>query len=307
MSALTAVVEFLIPVVPATVMLIAVVLFFSGWRLLRSDAIAGLEVDDLVLLRAEQKRAAGMGGPLSRLGARLVPGLRQLIGPRGVAWLQRQVELAGRPNGATADTVLRQMGTWIVIVTPLVVLSILQLNLIVLPLAFGLVLVMPLAGISRARRLRQERISRDLPDFLDILSVTVTAGVAFRSALQRVADTFPGALGEEITLTLHQMANGASRREAFTDLRRRNDSEPVSQFVTAFLQAEELGAPLAETLTQIATDMRRASAQAMRRQAARTSPRVTLVTSMVLLPGTLVLILVGMYVGSGVDFGSILG
>ena len=68
----------------------------------------------------------------------------------------------------------------------------------------------------------------------------------------------------------------------------------MHSFVTAFLQAEELGAPLAETLNQIAADMRRESAQRMRRRAAQTAPRVTLVTSLVLVPATLILVIVGL-------------
>lgn len=303
---MTAVLEMLVPVVPATVMLAAVLLFFTGWRLLRSDAIAGLEVADLVLLRREQRTAAGAMGPISRLGARCVPFLRAVLGPTGVAWVSRQVELAGRPDGATVDTVLRQMGTWLVLVAPLALICLLQLNVILLPLLAAVVFVLPVARIARAKRLRQERITRDLPDFLDILSVTVVAGVGFRAALQRVADRFGGPLAEEITLTLYQMANGASRREAFTNLRSRNDSEAVSQFVTAFLQAEELGAPLAQTLQQIAGDMRRASFQNMRRRAAKTAPRVMLITSLVLVPGAIVLIVVGMYLGSDVDLGGLL-
>ena len=123
----------------------------------------------------------------------------------------------------------------------------------------------------------------------------------------RVSQRYGGPLAEEISLTLNQIASGASRRAAFTDLRDRNESDPLSQFVTAFLQSEELGAPLAETLRQIAIEMRRSNAQRMRRQAAQTAPRVTLVTSVVLVPGILVLIFVGLYLGSGVDFGSLVG
>ena len=59
----------------------------------------------------------------------------------------------------------------------------------------------------------------------------------------------------------------------------------MAQFVTAFLQAEELGAPLVDTLRQIALDMRRSAAAAGRRRAARVAPRVTLVTSWSSCPG----------------------
>ncbi|WP_246573211.1 type II secretion system F family protein [Kineosporia corallincola] len=293
-------------VLPALAALVAALLFVRGWRLLRSDDIEGLDVGDLVLLSREQQKASS-GGPMSRMGGALVPALRALLGPKGLRWLDRQVTLAGRPDGATADTVLRNAGTWIVMFGPIAVFTLLSGQFFLALLSVAAIVIMPLARLSRARRVRQERLDRDLPDFLDILSVTVSAGVAFRPALLRVAERYGGPLAEEMTLTLNQMANGASRRTAFTHLRDRNDSEALAQFVTAFLQSEELGAPLAQTLKQIALEMRRSSAQRMRRRAAQAAPRVTLVTSMVLVPGILVLVFVGMYIGSDVDFGSLFG
>jgi tight adherence protein C len=297
----------LVPLVPAVVALYGVVLFFRGWGLLRSTHVEGLEVGDLALLSTEQQKKAGKSGPLFRAADALVPSLRLLVGPRGVTWLQRQVVLAGRPDGASADTVLRNAAVWLIMVSPLALYFLFGFNLIGLGICVAIVIIMPLARLSRARRLRQEQLDRDLPDFLDILSVTVSAGVAFRPALARVSERYGGPLAEEISLTLNQIANGVSRRAAFTELRARNESEALAQFVTAFLQSEELGAPLAVTLNQIALEMRRSSAQRMRRKAAQAAPRVTLVTTVVLVPGAIVLIFAGMFLGPDLQIGTILG
>jgi tight adherence protein C len=297
----------LLPLVPALVAVFGVVLFFQGWRLLRSDHVEGLDLGDLMLLSGEQRRQVTGAGPISRLAERLVPTLRTVVGVRGMRWLNRQVVLAGRPDGASADTVLRNAGVWLILISPALLIFLLRLNLIGLVLGLAAVFIMPLARLSRTRRLRQERLDRDLPDFLDILSVTVSAGVAFRPALLRVSQRYGGPLAEEMSLTLNQIANGASRRAAFSELRDRNASEALAQFVTAFLQSEELGAPLADTLNQIAVEMRRGNAQRMRRKAATTAPRVTLVTTLLLVPGVLALIFAGMILGSGVDLGSIVG
>jgi tight adherence protein C len=167
--------------------------------------------------------------------------------------------------------------------------------------------LLPFSRLAGHQRRRQERIANDLPDFLDILSVTVSAGISFRTALGRVSQRFEGPLRDELLQTLHQLDVGVPRRQAFEALRDRCDSEPMDSFVSAFLQAEELGAPLATTLNNIALDMRRESAQAARRKAARTVPRVTLVVSIVLVPPTLLIIVVGLYLGSGVDVGQVLG
>ena len=76
------------------------------------------------------------------------------------------------------------------------------------------------SGSSREGRLRQERIERDLPDFLDILAVTVRAGLGYRAALLRVAEALGGPVGEEMLTALRQMDLGANRRDAFLAMSR---------------------------------------------------------------------------------------
>lgn len=95
---------------------------------------------------------------------------------------------------------------------------------------------------------------------------------------------------------LNQVANGATIRSAFTSMKERTKSESVDEFVTAYLQAEELGAPLVDTLNQIALDMRRANAQRLRQQAGRTEPRVSLLMTLVIVPGAMILLLGGLAV-----------
>ena len=198
--------------------------------------------------------------------------------------------------------------------TPLLILLLLPIllflaqgNWIALALCLGVMVVMPLANLTRLARSRRERIDRDLPDFLDVLAVTVTAGLGFRSALAVVSERFGGPIAEEIQTILHQLANGASVRSAFQAFGARTQSESVDEFVTAYLQSEELGAPLADTLNQIAADMRRASSQRMRQKAAKVTPRVTLIVTTALVPGALILLAAGMYIGFGDRFGGLLG
>jgi tight adherence protein C len=292
---------------PALVVVGCLALFVVGLRNLRADPVDGLEVDDLVLLRESQRQEARGLGPMQRLAKPLVGPIKRLMGPYLQRRLQRMIELAGRPEGVDVDTVVLRMATWLVLLGPLSVVLVMQGRWFAVPVAAAVVVVLPLAGIARERRLRQERIDRDLPDFLDVLAVTVTAGIGFRSALQTVSERFGGPLAEEVVLTLNQIRNGASVRDGFQRLRSRNDSEPLSSFVTAYLQSEELGAPLAQTLNRIAQDMRRDSAQRQRQRAARVAPRVTLVTSMVLVPGALVILVVGFVLGIDLDLGALVG
>jgi tight adherence protein C len=103
------------------------------------------------------------------------------------------------------------------------------------------------------------------------------------------------------------MELGATRREAFQALRERNNSRTLDNFVAAQLQAEELGVPLADALEAIAADTRRLAAQSARRRAQRATPRITLVAISLLLPATMLLIVVGLVIGSGLQIGHVFG
>jgi tight adherence protein C len=298
---------FRVPALCAALILVLAGVFVTGLRMMRSDATDRLAVEDLVLLRPEQQREARQLPPLERAAQRFVPSLRGLLGRTLTAQLQKRIDEAGRPDGLTVDIFLRRVLVWFLIFLAPTLLFLVLGNLLLAALSLLPPIFLPIGRLAAAQRKRSDTIDRDLPDFLDVLAVTVMAGVAFRPALTRVSERFKGPLAEEILLTLGQMANGASTRTAFRNLRTRTPSESMAQFVTALLQSEELGAPLAETLNQIALDMRRASAQRMRRQAARAAPRVTLVTSVVMVPGLLATLLVGMLIGSGANFGGLLG
>ncbi|UZN02158.1 type II secretion system F family protein [Cellulomonas sp. S1-8] len=286
---------------------VAVVLLLVGYRALRTDALDGLAIEDLELLRGQQRRSAEGSTPLQSLAARLVPSMRRGLGIRRLHALQRRIDEAGRPDGLTVDGFLTSCALWIIIVLPASAALLLLGQPVMAILALVVPVVIPVGRLSRAGRTRRDRIDRDLPDFLDVLAVTVMAGVNFRQALWQVSERFNGPLADEVQLTLHQIANGASVRQGFVDLRQRSASEPVAQFVSALLQSQELGAPLAESLKQIAVDMRRDSGQRQRQRAARTSPKLTLVTTVVLVPGALILMLTGLVLGADIDFGELMG
>jgi tight adherence protein C len=278
----------------------------TGLRMARTDALDGWDVGDIMLLRDESKKRQRRG-PIDSLARRLAPRLARSLGPRTLARIRQRIDLAGRPQGMTVETFLQLIVKYAIVFGFFAFCLFLLGNNFSALLCLVAVPLLPFSRLAGHQRRRQERIANDLPDFLDILSVTVSAGISFRTALGRVSQRFEGPLRDELLQTLHQLDVGVPRRQAFEALRDRCDSEPMDSFVSAFLQAEELGAPLATTLNNIALDMRRESAQAARRKAARTVPRVTLVVSIVLVPPTLLIIVVGLYLGSGVDIGQVLG
>lgn len=283
----------------------ALLLFLLGYRMTRSSARDYLDAADLLLVKEERRREARLS-PISRIAGPLVPRLRRLVGPAGVRYLQGLINHAGRPAGVSVDSLLRRICVWLLLLVPVAVLLVIRGQPVAALLLPAVAVLLPLAAISGHGRRRRESIDRDLPDFLDILAVTVSAGISFRSALTRVIDRFAGPLSDEVRLTLDQMGHGASTKVAFIALQQRTGSTALRSFTTAFLQADELGAPLAETLNQIALDMRRENAQALRRKASQTVPKVTLVTSLVMVPAALILVIVGVAVGSGLDLGNLM-
>ncbi|MFI8434852.1 DUF5936 domain-containing protein [Streptomyces sp. NPDC079020] len=276
-----------------------------GIRMYRADA--KLPGDLAIALESGATRTSAVGSGVDRLGIRWAPMVLRMMGAKAVTKKRRQIDLAGNPGGLTIDRyaarravygALGGLGAFAMLLQG-------QFFLALVMIAFGLFWVE--AGIWSAIRVRREHIERTLPDFLDVLAVVVSAGLGFRQALARVAEKYEGPWADELRITLRQMDMGVSRRQAFEELRRRNDSEQVAMFVTTLQQGEELGAPIVETLIQIANDMRRTDAQNARRKAAKAVPKATFAVTSFLLPGTLVLLTVGFVYGADVDLGFMSG
>lgn len=277
----------------------------QGVRMYRAEA--KLPTDLAIALEVGATRVSTAGSAVDRLGMRFAPLVLRLMGPKRVDAKRRKIDMAGNPGGLTIDRYAARRAVYGLfgVVMGLVFFSNGSSLFGLLTFAFGVTAADAL--IWQAIRERREVIDRTLPDFLDVLAVVVSAGLGFRQALDRVAERYEGPWADELRITLRQMDMGVSRRQAFDELRRRNASEQVSQFVSALQQGEELGSPIADTLIQLATDMRRTDAQNSRRRAAKTIPKATMVTLVFMLPATMILIAAGMFLGSGSDFGSILG
>ncbi|MER7958709.1 DUF5936 domain-containing protein [Streptomyces sp. NPDC096030] len=284
---------------------ISVAGMFYGIRLYRADAKLP---DDLQLaLEVGSTRTGAVYSVVDRLGMRYSAAVLRAMGPKRVNAVRRRIDLAGNPGGLTIDRygARRAVYGFLGGLGGLVMLS--NGDILVALLLFAFAALWTEVGIWSAIRIRKDQIERTLPDFLDVLAVVVSAGLGFRQALDRVADQYEGPWSDELRITLRQMDMGVSRRQAFDELRRRNDSEQVAQFVTALQQGEELGAPIVETLIQIANDMRRTDAQNARRKAAKAVPKATMVITTLMVPATMILLGAGLFLGTGTNLGSITG
>lgn len=103
---------------------------------------------------------------------------------------------------------------------------------------------------------RRQQIRKDLPDALDLLTITVEAGLAFDAAMTQVARNTTGPLAEEFYRVLQEVQLGLGRGQALETMAQRIDLEELNTFVSAVIQADNLGIPIAQVLRVQAREMR---------------------------------------------------
>lgn len=127
---------------------------------------------------------------------------------------------------------------------------------------------LPALWLRQRVRSRKKEIARALPDALDMLSIGVEAGLAFESALLRVAEQWDNALTEGFRRAVREMRLGAGREEALRRMADRSGVEDLSTFVAVLIQSNRLGVSIAQVLEAQAAQMR-----LKRRQRAETEAR----------------------------------
>jgi Flp pilus assembly protein TadB len=103
---------------------------------------------------------------------------------------------------------------------------------------------------------RQASISQELPDILDLMTVSIEAGLGFDAAVQRVVQKSQGVLAAEFSLSLQEIRMGRTRKEALKDLSQRNGVSDLSKFIEAVVQADQLGVSLGNVLRNQSDQMR---------------------------------------------------
>ncbi len=181
--------------------------------------------------------------------------------PQG--WLQKtqhRLVLAGSPGTLDANawavikllTTIGAFALWFFVQVGLdAQMKILSLTLLLVLGFFG-----PDAWLTRKIDERRKAMQRALPDVLDLLVISVEAGLGFDSALARVVATVPGPLSEEFFRMLQETRVGVSRRDAMRHLQDRTDVEELRSFLLAMMQAEAFGVSIAQVLRVQADEMR---------------------------------------------------
>jgi tight adherence protein C len=195
---------------------------------------------------------AALPGWLRRLAERLSPGGM-------AATLQRRLDLAGNPSGWTPDRILAAKGLGLFVLGGVGALyGVRTIGLAVLGAAVAGTagFFVPDIVLYNSGTKRQAKIQQALPDALDMLTVCVEAGLGFDAALAQVARNTHGPLAAEFSRVLQEIQIGTSRARALRALADRTTVPELRSFVSALVQAGELGITIADVLREQAREMR---------------------------------------------------
>jgi tight adherence protein C len=138
---------------------------------------------------------------------------------------------------------------------------------------------------------RQEQIQKTLPDALDMLTVSVEAGLGFDAALAQVAQNTEGPIAGEFFRVLKEMQIGKSRTDALRGLGERTTVMDMRTFASAIVQADSLGIPIANVLREQAKEMRLKRHQRAEEQAQKVTVKIMIPVVLCILPSLLVVVM----------------
>ena len=151
--------------------------------------------------------------------------------------------------------------------------------------------VAPGVVVSMRGRQRREVLKAQLPDALDLLAVSVEAGLGFDGAVVKLTEHMDGPLIEEFSLTLGEMRIGESRHDALKKLADRADTPEVASFSRAIIQADQLGISLGRILRLQATDSRLKRQAAAEERAMKSPIKMLFPTVLFIFPAMFIVIL----------------
>jgi tight adherence protein C len=211
--------------------------------------------------------------------------------------LAKLLAYAGGPAGWDAERVLATKvvfgGSFLsatFLLSPALEISALRLPLLAV-LMGALGYYIPDVILRSRAQARQEAIRRALPDSLDLLSITVEAGLGFDAAIQRVSREIGGPLGQELHRVVQEMQLGRARTDTFRDLAERSEVEELRSFVVSMVQADVFGLSVANALAVQAREMRIKRRQRAEERAHKIPVKIVLPLMFCIFPALFVVII----------------
>jgi tight adherence protein C len=162
----------------------------------------------------------------------------------------------------------------------------------------ALMLFLPMLGglapsywLRHRIKTRRERVTNDLPDLLDLMTISVAAGLGLEQAMQVSCARFESPACEELRLTLREMELGLSRHDALENMKLRTDIDDLVTFAVVLSQADALGLPIGRVLQAQADEMRDKRRQRAREKAAKVPVKILFPLALCFLPAILIIVL----------------
>jgi tight adherence protein C len=160
--------------------------------------------------------------------------------------------------------------------------------LFILPMLGGLV---PSWWLRHRIKARREQVTNDLPDLLDLMTISVAAGLGLEQAMQVSCARFESAVCHELRLTLREMELGLSRQDALENMKLRTDIDDLVTFAVVLAQADALGLPIGRVLQAQADEMRDKRRQRAREKAAKVPVKILFPLALCFLPAIMIVVL----------------
>ena len=149
----------------------------------------------------------------------------------------------------------------------------------------------PTIVLERRSKSRLVEIDRSMPELVDLLIVTVEAGMGFNAAMQLAGGRVPGPLGDELRLALQEQRMGLSTSESLSNMKARVDTPSMRSFVRSILQGEQLGVSIGQIMRHLAAEMRNRRRAAAEERAQKAPIKMLFPLVFLILPSLFVVLL----------------
>ena len=223
---------------------------------------------------------------------------------------RHKLELAGDPGHLTPEGVgaLQIIGAIALPILMIAVLAIVHVGFSLLSIVLVLLAgvggyLAPMGWIEELRKRRHAKIRRALPDMLDMLTISVQAGLGFDMALVKLVRNATGPLAEEFGRMLAEVQAGGSRRDAFRHMGDRTEVPELDSFITAMVQADVFGVSISGILSAQSLELRKKRRQLVEEKAQKAPVKMVFPIIFCMLPATMLVVLGPAVIAIGRAFG----
>jgi tight adherence protein C len=227
---------------------------------------------------------------LAPLQARSLGLGRRLSGRDSGSRIQHKLDLAGNPPGWDVDRVvaMKVIGAAVGLVIALVVTRLfgagLSVSIVGVAAGAAIGFLAPNLYLYQVGYDRAQKMQRELPDAIDLMTISVESGLGFDAAVQQVATNTEGPLADEFARVLREMQIGSSRSDSLRNLATRTTVPEVNTFVSAMVQADAFGIPIAQVLRVQSGEIRVKRRQRAEQKAQQVPVKITIPLIFTILP-----------------------